>query len=161
FELGVPKVDLGKVELHFQFGNDEKFKVKVNDILVAKAHETAVSAGQEFHSGSLATLRCGVHGVKSISETIPLAGAEVEVRLRSAAGKETSLYKGKAGAQGVADASFKMPNVPAGQYTLVVATKSELGEEKLEQPIKVKAEAKILLVTDKPLYQPGQEIHIR
>jgi hypothetical protein len=161
FEFGVPKMPLDKVTLKFQYGNEKPMEVPVSDIIVAKAHETSVSAGQEFHSGSLATLRCGVHGVKSISETIPLAGAEVEVRLKPAKGDERTLYKGKADGKGIANAQFKMPDVPAGQYTLVVATKSELGEEKLEQPIKVKAEAKILLVTDKPLYQPGQEIHIR
>ena len=54
-----------------------------------------------------------------------------------------------------------MPKLPTGDYKLVVATTSALGEEKLERDVKVKAEPKILLVTDKPLYQPGQMIHIR
>jgi len=57
---------------------------------------------------------------------------------------------------------LRIPSLPAGDYKLVVATKSALGEEKtLERDVKVKAEPKVLLVTDKPLYQPGQLIHIR
>ena len=101
------------------------------------------------------SLRCGIHSVKSLTQTIPLIG-DVEVRLKSGNGKEQSLYKGKTNKDGIADAQFRMPVLPPGQYTLVVATKSDLAEEKLEQPIKVKSEPKILLVTDKPLYQPGQ-----
>jgi uncharacterized protein YfaS (alpha-2-macroglobulin family) len=161
FELPAGKIPLDGAELRFQYGNEEQFKVALKDIMVAKAHETTVSAGQEFHSGSLATVRCGVHGVKSLSETIPLAGADVEIRLKPAAGNEVTLFKGKAGDKGTTDASFKFPSVPEGNYTLIVATRSDLGEEKLEQPVRVKAESKILLVTDKPLYQPGQEMHIR
>jgi hypothetical protein len=42
-----------------------------------------------------------------------------------------------------------------------VNTKSKLGSDKLEQDVRIKADSKILLVTDKPLYQPGQLIHIR
>jgi 5-hydroxyisourate hydrolase-like protein (transthyretin family) len=50
---------------------------------------------------------------------------------------------------------------PPGSYKLQVATKSTLGEEKLEQDVKIKAAPRVLLVTDKPLYQPGQRMHIR
>ncbi|MBL8799518.1 MAG: hypothetical protein JNM56_36890 [Planctomycetia bacterium] len=161
FELPAGRIPVEAAELRFQYGNDEQFKVPLKDIMVAKAHETTVRAGQEFHSGSLATVRCGVHGVKSLSETIPLAGADVEIRLKPATGQEVALFKGKAGDQGVADAQFKVPSLPEGNYTLVVATRSDLGEEKLEQPVRVKAESKIMLVTDKPLYQPGQLMHLR
>jgi len=160
FELQAPKTGLDSLALHFQYGKEEKVKVPLKDVLVAKAHETSISAGQEFHAGSLASLRCGIHSVKSLSQTIPLIG-DVEIRLKSADGKEQSLYKGKTNKEGVADAQFRMPAVPPGQYTLVVATKSDLAEEKLEQPIKVKTEPKIQLITDKPLYQPGQQMHIR
>src|SRR5262249_58569004 len=36
-----------------------------------------------------------------------------------------------------------------------------VGEENLQRTVQVKSEAKILLVTDKPLYQPGQLMHLR
>src|SRR5262249_49828628 len=130
-------------------------------VLVAKAHETSLSAGQEFHSGSSASLRCDVHGVKSLTETIPLVGADVEVTLRGPDKKLTPLFKGKAGSDGVATAQFQMPAIPPGTYAMLVTTRSDRGEEKLEHQVKVKAESKVLLVTDKPLYQPGQLIHIR
>src|SRR5262249_20073142 len=85
---------------------------------------------------------------------------EVVIQLK-AAGKSYELYKGKAGADGGVEARFQMPTLPDGQYKMEVVTRSSLGEEKLERDVRVKSEAKVLLVTDKPLYQPGQLIHIR
>ena len=136
-------------------------RCRLTKILLVKAHETAVSTGQDFYAGSTAVLRCEVHGVKSLTETIPLAGASVAVKLTTKEGKSISLYEGKAGNNGVADVQFKVPALPPGSYKMEVATKSTLGEEKLEREIKVKTTPKVLLVTDKPLYQPGQLIHIR
>jgi hypothetical protein len=161
FELPHTDVPADKVTLRCHFADKQQFEAKLSDLYLAKAHETALSSGQEFFSGSTASLRCTVQGVKSLTETVPLAGAEVEIQLRVNDKKTVSLYKGKAGANGIAEAKFKMPAVPPGQYKMVVATKSSLGEEKLERDVKVKSEGKILLVTDKPLYQPGQLMHIR
>src|SRR5262249_33465510 len=47
------------------------------------------------------------------------------------------------------------------QYVLEVTTKSRLGEEKLVHAVRLKADSKILLVSDKPIYQPGHVIHLR
>lgn len=135
--------------------------VPLGPILLVKAHETSLAAGQEFYAGSPAVIRCAVHGVKSVTESVPLPEADVAIKLQAKDGKAFPLYEGKTGANGVADASFKLPAIAAGQYTLLVATKSTLGEEKLERDVRIKADPKILLVTDKPLYQPGQLMHIR
>jgi hypothetical protein len=141
-------------------GDKEQFKAKVSELMLVKAHETTLSSGQEFVAGSTASLRCTVQGVKSMTESIPLGGADVAIRLREK-GKVHELYSGKTEADGVAAIQFKVPSLPAGQYKMEVATKSAFGEEKLERDIRVKNEGKVLLVTDKPLYQPGQLIHIR
>src|SRR5262249_34331502 len=77
-------------------------------------------------------------------------------------GKVFRVFDGKAGADGVATVQLKLPaDLPAGPYKMEVATRSALGEEKLEREVKVKTAPKVLLVTDKPLYQPGQVMHIR
>jgi hypothetical protein len=125
-----------------------------------KAHETSLSVGTEFHAGTTAALRCAVHSVKSLTETTPLASA-VEVRMTDRDGKAHELFKGRTDEKGEAVVELKIPSLPPGNYKMEVATKSAQGEEKLEKDVKVKAEPKVLLVTDKPLYQPGQLIHIR
>src|SRR5262249_56980069 len=92
---------------------------------------------------------------------VPLGGADVRSSQKNKDGKRGEVSAGKAGADGAAAIQFKVPDVPAGQYKMEVATKSALGEEKLERDVRVKSEGKVLLVTDKPLYQPGQLIHVR
>ena len=160
FELPALKLLPNRLTLHCSL-NGEEFRVPLSRVLVVKAHETSLATGQEFHAGSVAELRCGVHGVKSVSETVPLAGAEVVIALRAKDGKIFALHAGKTGPDGWDKAALKIPAVPAGPYTLQVATRSALGEEKLERNVQVKDAAKVLLVTDKPLYQPGQLMHIR
>ncbi|MBI1915406.1 MAG: hypothetical protein HYS12_11820 [Planctomycetes bacterium] len=159
FEFPTPTLPIDQVTVRYTFGK-QKLKKKLGTILLKKAHETVLTAGQEFHAGSKSFLRCEVRGVKSLTETVPLAGASVEVQLR---GKERSykLFSGKVGTDGVAKVPFSVPALPAGAYKMEVVTRSGLGEEKLEREVKIKDEHKVLLVTDKPLYQPGQVIHIR
>jgi hypothetical protein len=103
-------------------------------VLLVRAHETSLSASTEFFAGSEAELACKVHGVRSISETVPLA-ADVTVTLVDAAKKARQLFAGRTGADGVAKVRFQVPEVPSGGYTLEVHTRSALGEEKLTRAV--------------------------
>src|SRR6202011_1608003 len=85
----------------------------------------------------------------------------VVVQFVSDAGKGVTVFDGKTGADGVAEARFQAPDLPAGKYKMQVVTKSDLGEEKLERDVQIKTAPKVLLVSDKPLYQPGQLMHLR
>jgi hypothetical protein len=160
FTLDAPKLPAEVVTVRCSFGGKTS-DVPLKDILLARGHETALSAGRELFPGSTALLRCEVHGVKSYTETVPLPGASVAVRLRDGKGKATDLYEGKAGEDGIAAVTFKVPDLPAGNYKLEVQTRSALGKETLSQDVKVKGAPKVLLVSDKPLYQPGQTMHLR
>jgi 5-hydroxyisourate hydrolase-like protein (transthyretin family) len=160
-EFTQPKLAADRVMVRCRL-NEQEHEVELKRILLVKAHETSLSVGKEFFTGSAAGLRCEVHGVKSMTQTVPLAGASVTVQLKGPDGKAFPHYEGKTGADGVANVPFQVPeHAAAGSYKLLVATKSTLGEEKLEQDVKIKAAPRVLLVTDKPLYQPGQRMHIR
>jgi hypothetical protein len=126
---------------------------------LATAHETTLSASADLFAGSQASLRCSVQSVKSIAATTPLA-ADIVVELHAGT-RVLSLYKGKTGKDGVAEVRFAVPDLPAGAHRMEVRTKSALGQEKLEREVRIHAAPKVLLTTDKPLYQPGQTIHIR
>jgi hypothetical protein len=99
----------------------------------------------------------------------PVRNADVVVTLMAAAqpgpngraGFATSVFRGRTDASGAANAAFRVPNLPAGSYTLGV-TASALGErDHVNQGISITPSAQILLTTDKPMYQPGQVIHVR
>ncbi len=160
FEFPAEGRETDKLTLRYSFGK-EKFEAEVTKIDLAKPHEVSLTTSAELYSGSSVALRCDVHGVKSVVETIPLPGSTVEVKLRAKDGQVYDLYKGKTEDDGQVRTDLKLPKVPTGDYKLVVATTSALGDEKIERDVKIKGEPKILLVTDKPLYQPGQMIHIR
>ncbi len=129
--------------------------------LLVKAHEMSVTGGQEFHVGTPGTLSCDVHGVRSAIDTVPLPGSEVFVKLRDKAGKVRDLGMGRTGKTGRADLQFNVPDIAPGAYTLEILSRSVLGEEKIERPIRISADAKVLLVSDRPIYQPGHVIHLR
>jgi hypothetical protein len=159
FEFPTPKVGKDQITVRTRLGKKQA-EVALNKILLARAHETSLTASASYFPGSTASLRCAVQGVKSLTQTIPLA-ADVAVRLRGPGDKVHSLFEGKTDAQGVTDVRFSVPDVPAGSYKLEVVTKSAFGEEKLQRDVRVQNSTKVLLTTDKPLYQPGQTIHLR
>ncbi|MHC4663643.1 MAG: MG2 domain-containing protein [Planctomycetota bacterium] len=125
-----------------------------------KAQDTYVLGQDEFASGSAAALRIAVRGARSLTESAPFAGAEVSITLK---GKdiEKELFTGKTDLYGTVAPAFELPSLEEGEYTLAVKTKSLLGEDTIEKKVKIKSSTKILLVTDKPLYQPGQQIQVR
>ncbi len=149
-----------KLTLRVTLG-ERKRDTRLAKVLLAKAHETSLSAGTEYAAGSIVALRCGVHGVQSLTDTVPLPGSNVQVRVKDKAGKTHDLYQGKTGGDGLVNVEFEMPSLDAGQYDLEIVTKSALGEETLTRQVKVKADAKILLVSDRPIYQPGHLMHLR
>lgn len=160
FQLSADKTQADKLNLSCQF-NGQKYLVPLARVLLAKGHETTLSSGQEFHAGSPVAIRCQVQGVRSVTESVPLPGSAVTIGLKAADGKIQELFRGRTGKDGLEDVEFDIPTVESGQYTLVVTTLSAFGEEKLERPVRIKADSRILLVSDKPIYQPGQLMHLR
>jgi uncharacterized protein YfaS (alpha-2-macroglobulin family) len=92
----------------------------------------------------------------------PLPGAEVTVSLRPRDGGQAQvLYTGITGEEGRATAAFTVPEVAAADQEIVVETRSRLGRDRMEVPVQVERTYKVLLSTDKPIYQPGQQILVR
>jgi hypothetical protein len=80
---------------------------------------------------------------------------------KGTAKKEITLFKGYTNRRGTVDASFAVPPLPKGTYELRVSTTSSLGTDSFSTPLTVTDATQVLLTTDKPLYQPGQILHLR
>jgi uncharacterized protein YfaS (alpha-2-macroglobulin family) len=92
----------------------------------------------------------------------PIPNADVKVSLRpQEGGRANVLYKGTTDAEGRVAATFTVPEVDDPEQEIVIETKSSLGRDTLEQTVTVERSYKVLLTTDKPIYQPGQQILIR
>jgi len=76
-------------------------------------------------------------------------------------GASQTLYTGKTDARGTAPVSFVLPASTARDQTLIIETQSGAGRDRVERAITVARSYKVLVTTDKPIYQPGQMIHLR
>ncbi len=122
-------------------------------------HETILLGQNRMVPGSQAALRVLVRDTKDGS---PLEGAQISVSLRPQnGGKAVTLYTGQTARQGTAEVSFQVPEGLDPQQTLVIVTRSSLGSDALERPVTIQRDYRVLLSTDKPIYQPGQVIHLR
>lgn len=120
---------------------------------------TLVYGQRDLAPGSEASLRIVTLNHKN-SE--PITGAAVTIVARSEiTGQEIPLFGGETDDQGSPDITFEIPEDLEGEYELVVTTKSKYGKDEIIKPITIERAYKILLTSDKPLYQPGQTMHIR
>jgi alpha-2-macroglobulin-like protein len=119
--------------------------------------QTIVLAQREYYAGSLAGLRVIVRN-HTVDE--PIQAAKVTLSLKKD-DKETELFAGKTNAEGTLDASFRLPDAGEGPAELAVKVETDIGKDEIKEHIRLKTGNKILLTTDKPMYQPEQIIHMR
>ncbi len=115
--------------------------------------QVVLHGGEQFHADSMAALRLFVTNASAGS---PVAGAAVRVLLD---GKEVGKFS--TGPAGTLEGSFRVPDLRDGSYPLRVEVETPIGRDALVRTVGVRRETKLLLTTDKPMYQPGQTIHLR
>lgn len=131
-------------------GEDEKQEPAV---------DLRVFAHAEFFAGSRASVR--VLAVEPGTED-PLEGVKVSIRLRDPKAETgTVLAEGPTDAAGTLSAALKIPALPDGKYEMVVTGTGEGREAEVRWPVTLKTAYAAYLTTDKPLYQPAQQVHIR
>ena len=116
-----------------------------------------VFAQRAYAAGSRASVRVIAVDAKSGD---PLRDSHVKLDLVNA-DNAAPLFAGQTDALGTAQVEFTLPAGSYGARTLRVTADTPLGTVTAEQPVQVERRNKILLTTDKPLYQPGQTMHVR
>jgi 5-hydroxyisourate hydrolase-like protein (transthyretin family) len=91
----------------------------------------------------------------------PLAGAQVKVSLQGEGSRAIPLFEGQTDQTGSLPVLFHVPADAPPKAHLIVETESAAGRDRVEQPVTIEREYRLLLTSDKPLYQPGQTIHMR
>jgi hypothetical protein len=101
--------------------------------------------------------------VRQINSEQGIKDAQVQVSLRSRRGttKPQVLYTGRTNSLGTADVQFRVPESLPADAELVVRTSSRGGRDEVAKPVKAVRPTRLFLTSDKPVYQPGQTIHIR
>jgi 5-hydroxyisourate hydrolase-like protein (transthyretin family) len=99
--------------------------------------------------------------VQDLSAGRPIADAQVKVSLKPETGRAIPLFQGRTDETGSLPVRFHVPADAPPKAQLVIETRSKAGRDRVEQPVTVQREYRLLLTSDKPLYQPGQTIHMR
>ena len=140
--------------LHYTLSKDgETLDGKKSLFYAVRQIQTQVLMQRQFYADSQAAIRVIVTD-PSVQQAVN--GANVEMSLAGA-----SLFQGTTDESGTLDAHFTLPKGMLGDRELVVKVVIEDAQDIVRQNIHIKDVYKILLTTDKPLYQPGQVIHIR
>ena len=124
----------------------------------ADRQETVLLGQTTLASGSPAGWRIFV---RNRASGRPVPGALVTLGLSGKDHAAFQLGTFQTDAGGCLDGSIDLPEIPPGPYQLTVDAVSRLGRDQIIRTIDVQRPARILLSSDKPLYQPGQTIHLR
>ncbi len=159
---GLPLEDLvwHRLRYRFTYENDEAPALRgiasISRILRRPAVQ--VLGQQSYLSGGTAAVRLIV--TEPDSDT-PITSGTVQIDLVGGGQKNQVLYKGKVNGRGTTQAYFRFPSDLAGRYSLRYVVDTPLGPAEQVQEIRLEDKSAILLATEKPIYQPGQSIHVR
>jgi hypothetical protein len=120
-------------------------------------HETVLLGQSRLASDSPSGLRIVVRD--RITKG-PIAWAWVTMTLTQNR-REIALGKWRTGPDGSPPEVIRLPELAAGEYGLCVETRSRKGRDMVVRRVQVYRPIHLLLSTDKPLYQPGQVMHLR
>jgi uncharacterized protein YfaS (alpha-2-macroglobulin family) len=153
-DKNIPLEDLVWHRLRIGTGSTAKV-VSLSEIL--RLPVVRLLAQRAYAAGSRASVR--VVAVDSKTGE-PLRDSRIKLDLVNGEAA-TALFDGSTDALGTAEVEFTLPAASFGSRSLRVTAETPLGSVTAGQPVQIERRNKILLTTDKPLYQPGQTMHVR
>jgi uncharacterized protein YfaS (alpha-2-macroglobulin family) len=126
--------------------------------LTSTTHDLLVLGQRQLLAGTSASLR--VRLVDRQGQT-PLAGVPVTVELHGKDGERVELARFNTDAQGGGSPRFRLPDWADGDYELRIRAQSSGVSEVVSRPVQLTRFWKLMLSSDKPVYQPGQTIRLR
>jgi uncharacterized protein YfaS (alpha-2-macroglobulin family) len=150
----VPLEDLAWNRLRIGTGQTSRI-VSLSEIL--RIPVVRVFAQKAYAAGSLASVRVvAVDGRNGH----PLSASGVRIDLVGG-GATTNVFSGRTDGRGTVQADFRLAPGAFGARTLAVTATTPLGTVVATHPVQLERRDRILLTTDKPLYQPGQVMNLR
>ena len=129
--------------------------------------QTAYAFAENLRRGSPGLVRVGAMahfttGRADLAQAASVEGVSGELTL-VVAGKEQPLAPrdGWHSDGSARTATVVLPGLPDGDYLLRAKVRSRLGESSVDVPLAVHAPARVHVITDRPLYQPGNTVRFR
>jgi hypothetical protein len=159
-EIAIEDLVWHRVRYRFHYAGNTRDAVEGTDSLseILRTPLIHVLAQESYLSGGTAAVRVVVIDWKSQ----PIAGAgSVRIELVRPGVANLTLFTGPLNQRGTADVQFRFPAGVTGSYSLHYVVDTQAGSTDFTQPVRLEDKVSILLTTEKPIYQPGQTIHIR
>jgi hypothetical protein len=153
--------DLAWQRLRYRFEyDDHKPPIEATESISAVLRMPVVHilAQQSYLSGGEAAIRVIV--TDSQNEVVQDAGS-LRIELLGENLRPRLLFFGRLNRRGTVQAQFRFPADAIGNYRLRYSVDTEIGSTDFTQSVRLEDKASILLTTEKPIYQPGQTIHVR
>jgi A-macroglobulin TED domain/Alpha-2-macroglobulin family/MG2 domain/Carboxypeptidase regulatory-like domain/A-macroglobulin receptor binding domain/Alpha-2-macroglobulin bait region domain/Macroglobulin domain MG3 len=112
---------------------------------------------QSYLTGSQAAVRV----INTDSKNEILSGGNLKIELIESEKLSRLLFKGPLDRRGTTEAQFRLPAGLVGSYQLRYSVDTSIGSTEFTQSLRLEDKQSILLTTEKPIYQPGQTIHVR
>jgi hypothetical protein len=113
---------------------------------------------QSFLAGGEAAVRVAATDLRNE----PISGeGSVNVELRPSGKSPIMLFSGRLNRRGTAEVQFRLPAGITGRVPLRYTVETAIGSADYTQEIRIEPKSSVLLTTEKPIYQPGQTIHVR
>jgi uncharacterized protein YfaS (alpha-2-macroglobulin family) len=113
---------------------------------------------QTYLSGGPAAVRVVVTDSKNDAIT---GSGSLRIDLVNPGQKPVALFAGRLNRRGTTEAQFRFPAGVVGAHPLRYVVDTPIGSTEYSQQVHLEDKASILLTTEKPIYQPGQTIHVR
>ncbi len=145
-----------RLRYRFVFLNADSAAVRGTETIsqVLRTPVLHVLGQNSYFEGGPAAVRV----IATDTKNAPLPGT---VRIELGGQSPRTLYTGPLNQRGTTEAQFRFPAGLAGLQPLHYTVDTPLGSAELVQNARLEDKSSILLTTEKPVYQPGQIIHIR
>ncbi|MEM1184202.1 MAG: alpha-2-macroglobulin family protein [Planctomycetota bacterium] len=128
-------------------------------LLAPSPYDLQIMGQRTLASGSAASIRVRL---ASVDPDRDVSGRDVWIELRDEErGHRVELARFATDAEGSGSPRFTMPEWPSGTYSLSVSARTPSGTESIVREVALERSARVILSTDKPVYQPGQNIRVR
>ncbi len=161
-EKPLPLDDLVWQRVRYRFAYDDQITAALEGTesisQILRTPVIHILGQQSYLAGALAAVRVIV--TDSNNEVIP-GRSSLRIEIATGDGKPQLLFAGPMNRRGTAEAQFRFPAGLAGSQSVRYFVDTPIGSTEYTQTVRLEDKVSILLTTEKPIYQPGQTIHVR
>ncbi len=158
--LAVDDLVWHRVRYRFEYSGGETTKIEGTESIsqILRTPVIHILGQQSYLAGGEAAVRV----IVTDSQDAVIGGrGSVRIELLAPNEKSHTLFNGPLNRRGTTEAQFRLPAGLVGSYDLRYRVDTAIGSAEFTQSVRLEDKVSILLTTEKPLYQPGQTIHVR